>query len=134
MIEFRENDGYRSTPVAEVMSYWRELVVEHDYWSTMNLDDRDGELRPFVAALLRSALLGLTIESQTDIVWSAADHGTFRRRQGADAVTVDCDIAIVGDGIREFLRREPFTRPELRRARRRLKVQLPLARHAAARG
>src|SRR5690348_930789 len=129
MTEWCENDDFRRAPVAEVIAYWRALVIEHDYWSTMTLDDRDGELRRLVSALLRAVLLGMSIESQTDIVWSAADHGTFRRRQGADAATVDCDIAIVGGGIRQFLRREPFRQPERREARRRLKLQLRLARH-----
>ena len=134
MKESPEDERYGRAPVADVLDYWRALVVEHDYWSEMTLDDRDGELRRLVSALLRTVLLGSSIESQTDIVWSAADHGTFRRRQGVDVATVDCDIAIVADGIRRFLRREPFSRPERGEMRHRLALHVRLARHSASRG
>ena len=48
MTERQENENYRRAPVAEVLSYWRALVIEHQYWSEMTLDDRNGELRRLV--------------------------------------------------------------------------------------
>ena len=89
----------------DVLAALAELLRREPPWSDMHLDDRPGEWRHVVVALLEDRTAVTGGERRSRLRWAAQRHGRFRRAQCCGRQHLAEELLLLEEAISEVMHR-----------------------------